>query len=229
MKKLLVIFGLSLFILNKIICQNTYSRKVEAGSIYLKGQSKPLTESELFDLFSKGSSIYTEEKINKYGEVDSIIVDPNRLDIRRFRDISKRVKNGNESLPFVMRSINKNILDSEKLKGQNILVQFQVIVNKPYFNEKTIEEFNNLMLEYKNSKNILGITVFESSKDEIKEKVEINKYPNIEFVADGRNFNERYLNLIVPTYILIDKLGKLVGYYERVEMDKLKRDILGLK
>lgn len=212
-----------------MIGQITYSRQIKAGSIYLIGQSKPLTEKELFELFSKGSSFYTEVKINKYGEIDSTIVDPNRLDTRKFRDINQRVKNGNECLPFVMSSINKNILDSEKLRGKNILIQFQIIVKKPYFNEKTIEEYNNLLLEFKNSKNIIGITVFESTKEEITGTVEINKYPNIEFVADGRNFNERYLNINVPTYILIDKLGKLVGYYESSEMEKLKADILGLK
>ena len=128
-----------------------------------------------------------------------------------------------------MKTIENKIIDSEKLTGKIILVQFQLIAKKPYFNETTLADFEKLIFDFNKTKEVIGISVFESEKYELFEAIDIKKYPNISIVENGRNFNERYLNVEMPTLILIDKYGKLVGYYERNEIENLKTDFNKLK
>jgi len=184
-----------------------------------------MSQKEVYELLSV-KKLNLEEVINKYGEIERYEIDPNIVSKEKFtRDTGKRVKQGEVFLPFVMKSITNKTLDSDKLKGQYILLQFQLSINEPNLIEKPFLEFEKILSEHKN---IQGIFISQSTKKESKDKIG-NKSYHFEIVPNGRNFDKRYIIIDYPTMILIDKDGTLISYYTTYDMGKLKTDLKNLQ
>ena len=88
-----ILFGTIIFCYSlSTKCQIVSIFKMEAGTIYLKDKPEPLSNDELKEIFQKNPSVYTENIINKYGNVEKVIIDPSKTNTRRYRDINLRVK-----------------------------------------------------------------------------------------------------------------------------------------
>lgn len=215
-----------------LLCNNSFSQslgisykqQISGKKIINKESGVPIDDSDLQQIINKNPNIIFEPIIDKYGEIDYFEVDPENKNSVYGRDISKRTPLGEQFPPFVMKSIKNKMLDSDKLKGKIVLLQFQLLFMEPFFRETTLRDFNDLVSEFKQIIDIQAIVVTESSKNEIPNHIATNNY-NFEIVADGRNFNHKYLVSSIPTIVLIDKNGNLINYYNQDEMDKLKSDI----
>lgn len=207
---------------------NSYRNTLSGKPTFNKLTGEIITEKDLGNFIKKYPNSVFEPVIDKYGNIESFQVDPSKPDRRMTRDISKRVKNGEQFPEFVMKSMKNNILDSEKLKGNAILIRFQLFFNESFFNETEFNEFENLVDELKRTMDFSSIIVTESSENEVRNKIDINKCIS-EIIPDGRNFNARYLVTHFPSYIIIDKYGALISYYETNDLLQLKMDLYGQK
>tara|TARA_R110002049_G_scaffold68233_3_gene176959 strand:+ start:9361 stop:10056 length:696 start_codon:yes stop_codon:yes gene_type:complete len=202
----------------------SYQNVFDVNRVYDKASGKHINADKVQRIIRDNPNIVFEQVIDKYGNIESRLLDTLKLSRKGNRDISKRVQKGEPFPPFVMKSLSNRILDSEKLKGGIILIQFQLMFREPFLKIKTIEEFEELVSEFRKTMNLEAIILTDSSKSEILENIDTSKYIS-EFVPDGRNFNEKYLVVSFPSIVLIDTNGNLVSYYDPDEIDKLKLDI----
>lgn len=203
----------------------TYTNQLSGKKITNTSTGENIKEENLGDFFSKYPNAILEPNIDKYGEIVSYEVDPSKTSNMRTRDEAERTPNGAQFLPFVMKTIDKKTLNSEKLIGQPILIIFQVSLKKPFFIESKFNEITSIVCDYSKTKPIEAIMLTEDSKDDI---TDFNAQC-VNIVTDGRNFNHRYLITQFPTVCLIDKEGKLVSYYLVNDFDKLKDDLNSLR
>lgn len=202
----------------------SYKQQISGKKIINKESGVRIDDSDLQHLINSNPNIVFEPVIDKYGEIEYFEVDPNHKNAVIERDVTKRTPVGQQFPPFVMKSIKNKMLDSDKLKGKIVLLQFQLLFMEPFFRETTLRDFNDLVSEFKQIIDLQAIVVTESSKNEIPNHIVTNNY-NFEIVPDGRNFNQKYLVTSIPTVVLIDNNGNLINYYNQDEIDKLKSDI----
>lgn len=196
--------------------------------IYNKITGKQLSNEELIQIITKNPHVSFDREINKYGKIDYYVYDPNKKESNYDRDISKRPKNGEEFPPFVMKSIDNKTIDSEKLIGKNILLQFQLDFNKPFFNYKALDDANALIKELQNAIELTSIVITRGSTEDIIKEIDTAAY-QMAFVSDAQNFNLKYIIINFPSFILVDKNGHLVSYYKSDELSKIKEDLLSIK
>lgn len=234
MKANLILF-IALFILSNNtfaqIAGKTYTERISGKEIYNKVSGKLINEKDVNTLIENNPHIYFEPVINKYGDIESYLVDPSEPSTNGriiSRDISKQVKKGEQFPPFVMKSISNRVIDSEKIRGKIILMQFQLQLVKPLFIKQTLDAFNSLIEDVRKTTEVEAVIVTESTKDEIQEQIGDGIYV-AEIVPNGRNFNQKYQVINFPSIVLIDKYGNLVSYYNQNEMEILKSDIEKIK
>lgn len=229
MKKLITLFLISALSINAFSQFVTKTRiNTPTDKIYNKQTGKLLTDEELKLIMTNNPKIAVNQIINKYGEIEYFEYDPNKQNRDSNDAITRRPKNGEAFPPFVMKSIDNKTLDSEKLIGKNILLQFQLDFEKPLFFAKTLIEANELINELPNNVEITSIVVTRSSKKDILTQIDPSAY-TMEFVPNARNFSVKYLVLYYPSFILIDKYGNLVSYYDTDGLNKVKEDLLKIK
>ena len=202
-----------------------YKMKIYDLPVYNKATGELISDKKIKKFKEKDPNFILEPIINKSGNVDSYWYDPNRGNRIIERDASKQSKFGEEFPPFVMYSIRENTFDSEKLKGNVVLLFFQLSFEEPFFSKQKFEEFDTLVGEFGEKSNLEAIVITESSRREVNKQVNFQAL-NEDIVTDGRNFNIRYSIVKFPTAILIDKEGKLVRYYQGFgELSELKTDV----
>lgn len=229
MRKLMTLFLISALNINSFSQFVTTTRiNTSTDKIYNKQTGKLLTDDELKQIANKNPNIPVDQIINKYGEIEYFEYDPNKKNRGSNEDTSGRPKNVEAFPVFVMKSIDNKTLDSEKLIGKNILLQFQLDFNKSSFIAKKLIEANELINDLPNNVEITSIVVTRSSKEDILNQIDPAAY-NMEFVSNARNFSKRYFISYYPSFILIDKYGNLVSYYDSADLNKVKEDLLKIK
>ncbi len=206
----------------------SFSEQITGKPVYNKSTGLLLDDKELNTLLKANPRLSLERVINKYGEVESFVYDPDKKANYDTRDITKRTKTGDPFLPFVMTSVTKKTLDSEKLIGKIVLIQFYTLIKAPFFNEETFNRFESLAKDLQNKTEIEFITVTQSSEEDIKSKVDIANCKS-QIIPNGRNFYERFLITDFVTFVLIDRDGKLVSYYDMNNLSDIQSDILKLE
>ena len=228
MKIVFSLFLLMTCLISSSIAQthsNTFRQQISGITKYNKATGEIIKDTDLPALIESNKIIVFEPVIDKYGEVESFLVDLTRTHRRLERDTCLRVSKGEEFPAFVCQTVDKKKIDSEELRGKYVLLQFQLSCVVPFFKLKIIDKFNKLVNELQQENEIHSIVLFESSKDEILENIDVSKYTP-EFVADSRNFSVRYQIITYPSVVLIDPEGKLLGYYDAFEIDKLREDFI---
>lgn len=231
--------NLILFIALFILSNNTFSQipgraftnSISDKEIYNKVSGERINENDLSDLIENNPHIYFEPVINKYGDIESYLVDPSAPSNNGriiSRDVSRQVKKGGQFPPFVMKSIKNRVIDSEKIRGKIILMQFQLQLVKPFFRKQTFDAFNSLIEDIRKTTEVEAVIVTESTTNEIKEQIGDCNYV-AEMIPNGRNFNQKYQVVNFPSIVLIDKNGCLVSYYNQVEIEIIKSDIEKIK
>jgi hypothetical protein len=226
-RRFILILGLLLTvgkILPAQVSSNSYSMEISGKPIRNVVSGEMISEGKLHELITANSRLILDPVINKYGEVESFLYYPDTKNYKSARDTSKRTKVGEPFPPFYMRSINGKKLDSEKLLGKPVLIQFQLFMKAPFFNANLFHQLDSLAEELKTAANLETIVVTQSDKEEIKNSIAVGDY-KIDIVPDGRNFSIRYLVTAFPSYILTDREGKLVRYYDGSDLSRLRHDI----
>ncbi|MFW5878029.1 MAG: hypothetical protein ACOCUP_02835 [bacterium] len=207
------------------IAGEPYRTRITGKPVYNKSTGEIIDNEELSKMFKLNPHIALEWVINKYGEIESFIYDPNKKDNIMRIDTTKRQKAGEQFLPFVMKSVNNRIIDSEKLVDRIVLIQFYHYFRDPFFNLRHFNEFDTLIEDLDGKSDIIFITVTKSTSEEINQRIDITNYKS-DIIPDGRYFFWRYLINEFRAFVLIDKSGRLVSYYNSHEIPKLKADLI---
>lgn len=202
----------------------TYTMRISGTSVINKKTGEKLEGTALDDyMFSHPKTVF-EPVINKFGDIDYFEVDPQKTDMTLKIDISKRTKNGDTFLPFIVNANNGKHIDSEKLKGMPIILQFQLHLKGFGFLEKVYNKLDSLVENYQEIGPLEAILFTETKKEELPNQFNPDSC-NFNIVTDARNFKIRYQIETFPSIILIDKEGKLVSYYDSLNMNQLESDL----
>ena len=99
------------------------------------------------------------------------------------------------------------------MKGKIVILRFELYASNFRFKKQEVVDLDNQINQIKNSSDkVKAIIIFTTQKNEILKGFDINN-SNFELVANGMNFNEKYLITRYPTTIIIDKEGGLVDYF----------------
>lgn len=192
--------------------------------LFNKYTGEKISDKDFEKMVEENPSIMLIPQINELGVIWSFNADPKNKSLIAFRDTSLRVKPTEEFLPFKMKTMDGERLDSDNLKGKNILIHCQLYLKPPLFVEKSFNEISEIVKSKSESGDIIFIVLTESDKHDINDGFE-KICENVKIVPDSRNFMIRYLINSYPSNILIDKNGDLVSYYESFEFEKLKKDL----
>lgn len=166
----------------------------------------------------KNPEIRFEHVINKYGKIDRYYYNPNNI-LTEFpnRDKSQQIKEGQLFPEFVFKTIDNEIIDSEKQRGKWVLIRFELFTR--FMNKGSIEKLNNQINKLEESKDLISIICLADNKQNIKNEMALID-SNFKLVDGGRNFHEKFNIVGFPTTLLLDKQGRVYKYfYNRDEID----------
>ena len=120
--------------------------------------------------------------------------------------------------------------ESENLFADKLLVLFKKAENPNFL--AYLERLNEIENIYDNlvSKSVYNklVNKVNLTREDILKEIDPASYKT-EFVSDAQNFSLKYIIIDYPSFILIDKNGNLVSYYDYDELDKIKSDLLNIK
>jgi peroxiredoxin len=117
-------------------------------------------------------------------------------------------KTGSTIVNFKTTDINGNKINLKDLKGKIVVMNFWFIDCQPCRQE--IPELNQLVNDYKDSTNIVFITVATDSKGALKDFLKKTPF-NYTIIDGGRFITDQYEVKSFPTHLVLDKEGKV--YY----------------
>lgn len=136
----------------------------------------------------------------------------------QFYNPAERAKPGTDFPPFVMTTLDKKELSSEGMKGNILVLNFQLMLQGPLFKYEKIKAFEEILDNLKTP--VKAIYITSSSSADTRKALQ-NISLNYPIVTDAHNFREKYKVANVQTFIVIDAAGKLVGYADND--DELKQ------
>ncbi|MGC9355168.1 MAG: hypothetical protein ACP5D9_15080 [Mariniphaga sp.] len=188
-----------------------------------KNTGEKISNEEFLEIIHQTPNVYSEPKIDKFGEVEALFIDPTKSGKINNRDTSLRVTPGEEFPPFVMKTMVGQKLNSEKMRGKYILVYSELFLKPPFFNENAFNKTVRLINNFREGE-IEMILLTERQESEIDKEL-IPSLNSLKIVPNARNFITRYIITEYPSWILVDNQGKLVSYYGAMEFQKLEEDL----
>lgn len=213
-------FIVILLLIQKSSAQIVINEKTEIKTVIDKTTGKIISMDTIRRMIEQKRSLNLLPVINEYGEVSHHIFHGN--EIPNMMDKSLIVKVGENFPPFIMKTLDNDTIYSSKLLGKIVILDFWMMITK----KTPLSRFESLISASKSNDKIVPLIICQSSETDAREFVDSTKI-KIPLVSDAYNFHKRYQIFQVPMYIIIDKKGKLVGYFKYE--DELKIALLNLK
>ncbi|TPE43183.1 hypothetical protein FJM65_13775 [Pontibacter mangrovi] len=191
--------------------------------IYDEATGKQIRYEEFLERTKNKPHTSLTENIDKYGEASSYVLGSDTGGEFMGIDVAKRAKKGEAFPPFVMKGMNGEMLESEKMAGKLIVLNFQLYMREPFFNAATLQllaQFESLISQLGDREEVVPIIVTHSSAEETAEALATLAVKS--FIApNSGSFQRRYYIVKVPSYIVVNRQGRLVGYAD--DLDELKK------
>ena len=130
------------------------------------------------------------------------------------------MKVGEPVLPFIMKSVTGQSIDSFHLRGKNILLVFDLFFEPPVFKKsvviKELNEYDHLREDL--DLVMIRMTITDSARviqngGEIIDRVAV--------VPGANNFFRRYGISRFPQYMVIDQMGIVQGYLNSADWQRI--------
>lgn len=180
--------------------------------IYNKETGKRMSYQEMDRILRENPRVNFTREIDERGEVAALYYDPTPSNGKLTRDISKRTKPGDRFPDFVFTTALDQEIKSMDLRGKVVVINFYLFLREPMVDKKSLADFENILKKY-SKKSITAFLVTVSTKQETFQFGQENSV-SYHLIPDAVNFHERYLITRYPTYVVVSKEGKLVGYTE---------------
>jgi len=180
-----------------------------SGKIYNKHTGEKISDEEFAHYIKNNPRVSFENEVNKYGDIEKYFLDTTRRSSVRI-SVENQTKLGEELPEFVFKSIEQTKIISSDLKGQWVLLRFELLLKM--VDSLSLVEFDKQITMASHKDDILMLICFIESKSEIVKKLNVD-VSNIHIIPDARNFHTRYSIAQMPTTILLDPDGKVAKYY----------------
>lgn len=216
-----------------IFSHSVFSQKIsftiEKNSlIYDKVSGEKIPYERYQELQKKESGGYRLDPVfNEFAEIESfklrIATEEERAaNITTYNDLTNRPKIG-ETMPlFIMKGIDGKIYQSADLKGKLILLSFWMKISRPFWNPSKAEEIENIIKPFKATGDFISLGIMDESKESLEKYLASQALPFIS-IPDSYAFHKKFNILSVPSFIVIDKSGKVAGFIEGQEFEQLKK------
>jgi peroxiredoxin len=217
----ILIFIVYHLLIQKSFAQIPITQRTQIETVIDKATGKIIPKETVSKMIQQNPRLNLQGVINEYGEISHHIYygDETPPDMM---DTSLRVKIGEPFRPFIMRTLNNETIYSSKLLGKIVVLDFWLRITK----KTPLSKFDDFISESQSNKDIVPIIVCQSSEKDAREFVDSSNI-KIPIVANAYNFHKRYQIIQVPTFIVIDKEGKLVGYF--TSPADMKKALISLK
>lgn len=182
-----------------------------SGKIYNKHTGKKVSDEEFSKYITDNPRVSFEHEIDKYGEVARYLLDTTTREVAP-RTEEDQTKPGEPLPEFVFTSMTGETVASEELKGQWIVLKFEIFL--PMLDVAALKQLDTKIESMSNKEDFVMIDCFIETADEINSKID-GVLNNIFLVSDAMNFQLRYSIVRYPQIILIDPQGIVVGYYSK--------------
>ncbi|KAB7730937.1 hypothetical protein F5984_08880 [Rudanella paleaurantiibacter] len=175
-------------------------------------------------------SHHLEPVFDEYAQVSSYKLRPLTVEEKQTgavnsRDLSKRPKVGDVMPLFVMKDVNGNVYRSTALRGQVVVLAFLLELKKPFWNANGAKALDDLISPSRATVNPIVLGVVGTSRTAINEILKTETLPFIP-IPDAVGFHQKFSIMGFPSYIVIDRAGKVAAVIEPGEGEQLKEILL---
>lgn len=194
------------------VTRTTTSTSRISGKVYHKITNDKIRDKELNDIIQQHPGIVFEKVINKYGEIEKFLYDPDNILVGRQRDRSedKQIKIGELFPEFVFRTTNKEVIASKDLTDTWVLIRFELFAGMR--NKNQLLKLDNQIKDLESNQKLVPIICFPDSEKKIRDEIDHDK-SIFKLVGDARNFHEKFNIVTLPTTILLDQNLRVFGYF----------------
>ena len=200
---------------------------ISAEAVFINKQTgEVMSEDSVQQIIrSNGGRISMQPRINKYGIAEAYIVDVlNKDGITYGRQGNAPGIAGEEFPPFAMVSTSGELIDSDSLRGNWIILHFTNPFRNGEEEKAEIERMASYLSEIPDQDRLNYIRVTTYSPDpSIRSEVEVPDY--WEYIADGSPFLQRYGIAQFPSLYLINPEGVLIKLLQSVDYPTLKSEL----
>lgn len=171
-------------------------------------------------------AFHLEPVYNEYGKPGSYTLrptTPEEHDAHRFYDpdTSQRPKVGDDMPLFVMTGSDGKTYRPTDLKGNVVLLSFWLTLQRPLFDQNRVDKLADLLKPYQTRADFTALGTLSSSAAEVSDYMTSHSLPFVP-VPDAFSFSKKFQVLSVPSYIVVDKTGKVAAYLEGDDQETLK-------
>jgi peroxiredoxin len=200
----------------------------ESTRIFDKTSGKRISYQEYDQLMRKDRYAYHLEPIfDEYGQASAYKLRPTTAEERETRrfdlgDPTMRPKVGEPMAEFVMKGIDDKVYRLTELKGHVIVLSFWISLKKPIWGPNQAKSFADALRPYQSKTDLISLGVLHESKDDISTLVAIETLPFIP-IPDSYGFHQKFYVRAGPSFIVIDRTGRVAAYLEGFNYDQLQK------
>jgi peroxiredoxin len=195
--------------------------------IYEKETGKQIPYQQYQLLTKDHSNMYrTEPVFNEFGEISGLQLrratpEENADGKSYHQDLSGRPKPGEPIALFVMKGLDGKTYRSADLKGNVILLNFWLKLSRPFWYPNQGKMIAAALTPYLLKPDFISLGILDESSEDLNKFTSSEALPFIP-VPKSYGFHKRYGISSTPTFIVIDKSGKVAELIEGTEPEKLK-------
>ena len=176
----------------------------------------------------ENSKVALEPVYGVYGEIDHFLLDTKNTDGIISIDTNQRPAPGESFPPFIMKNTAQETVAFGELRGQYILLYFELMFHSPVFDSARFETHQTMFRQVSNAAPFQSIILTMSTKKQLENTIDPKNYPS-HLVTNSQNWMFKYYIDQYPTGILIDKNGYLIRYYHPSELNRFQNDLTRIK
>jgi cytochrome oxidase Cu insertion factor (SCO1/SenC/PrrC family) len=178
---------------------------------------------------ANGGRISMQHRINKYGITEAYIVDVLSKDGMTYgRQGNAPGIVGEVFPPFAMTSTSGELIDSDSLRGNWIILHFTIPFRNSAAEKEGIERMGSYLAEIPDQRKLTYVRVTTYSPDPaIQSAIQVPDY--WKYISNGSPFQQRYGIMDYPSFYLINPQGELVELLKSVDYATLKSELLSLQ
>lgn len=165
---------------------------------------------------------------NEYGQPAAYTMrsaTPEEHETHRFRDRdpAKQPKAGQLIAPFAMSASGGKTYRSADMAGKVVILSFWVSLDKSLWDDKQSADFANALRPYQSESAPVVLGVLNSEQPKDMDDAALKKLPFVP-IFNAYGFHNKYHITTTPTFVVIDKTGKVVANLQGAEsFAKLKQ------
>ncbi|GAB2522180.1 hypothetical protein GCM10027085_10420 [Spirosoma aerophilum] len=123
---------------------------------------------------------------------------------------------------FAMKGIDDKLYRLSELKGRVILLSFWISLAKPFWGPNQAKSFANVLRPYQSETDPISLGILQESKEVIDNVMTTETLPFIP-IPNSYGFNQKFQVTTGPSFIVIDRLGKVAAFIEGSNYDQLQK------